>query len=128
MARPWYPAQHDAQDSHGRDMMSADAGRSEVFISTNAGAILMRRTRKVSNCARSQGRSFWHRLHAAPHEPVGPRNARNSRNWFAVALLHEVRSAGDGLPDLMWFCGHAATAIRRAHYKSWRATREIGHE
>src|SRR3954462_8796385 len=71
--------------------------------STTRAAILIRRRRKVSNCATRHGERLGisaRRLHSSQYAPA----CRNSRNGFAVALGQEVRSTARCVfHALMWF-------------------------
>src|SRR6266498_2455625 len=60
-----------------------------VFISTMRAAMLIRRSLRVSNWATRQDECLGisvRRLHSSQQAPA----CRNSRNWLAVALGHEV--------------------------------------
>ena len=80
-----------------------------LFISTTRAAILIRRRRTVSNCATRQAKRF------------GIRARRNRRNWFAVALPHEVRSAARCVfQAFRWF-----SACPRRQYRSAYSDRPV---
>src|ERR1019366_3603316 len=63
-----------------------------VFISTMRAATLISRRRNVSNCATRHIERLGidaRRPHMIQYAPA----CKNSRNWLAVAFVHEVRSA-----------------------------------
>jgi hypothetical protein len=75
-----------------------------VFISTTRAAILMRRRRNVSNWATRHIERFGidtRRPHISQYAPA----CRNNRNWLAVALEHDVRSAARWVFQILWAAG-----------------------
>ena len=74
-----------------------------VFISTTRAAILMRRRRNVSNWATRHIERFGIDTRS-PHISQYAPACRNNRNWLAVALEQDVRSAARWVfQDLIWF-------------------------
>jgi hypothetical protein len=74
-----------------------------VFLSTTRAAIFTSLSRRVSNWAHRQGERFGsaaRRIHISQYAPA----CRNSRSWFAAALVQEVRSAARWVfQALIWF-------------------------
>jgi hypothetical protein len=75
------------------------------LISTTRAAILIRRRRRrsMSNCATRHFERLdveTRRPHMIQYAPA----CRDNRNWLALALVHEVRSATRWVyQELMWF-------------------------
>ena len=85
-----------------------------VFSSTTRAAILMRRNRRVSNCATRQTRALRHQRAQAPHQPVGAGMQEQPelvcrRSWAGRAVGREM-----GLPGLDVVLGRAAPAVDRS--------------